>query len=187
MANLGVTVAVLQGDSILLTKREDLEVWCLPGGGVEIGESLAQAAVRETREETGLDVQITRFVGAFSRLGAVGDAHALVFAAEPIGGALQPQPREVVDIGWFRADALPIPLVAWHLQPILAALQGAGEGLAWAVHISLPQTMQLKSRQALYALRDQSSLSRQTFYSQLMDSATIDEELEVGCFDYKSH
>jgi len=53
MPALGINVAVISEDRILLTKRDDFEVWCLPSGGVEEGESLAEAAVRETKEETG--------------------------------------------------------------------------------------------------------------------------------------
>lgn len=180
MSKLGVTVAVMQGEYILLTKREDLEIWCLPGGEVEAGESLVQAAIRETREETGLDVRLTRLIGAYSRLGFLGSIHSLLFAAEPVGGALRLQPGETVDVGWFRADALPSALMAWHQQPIQAALQGAGQGLAWTVHLSSPLTEQVKDRQDLYALRDQSGLARHEFYAQLMHSATIQEELEVG-------
>jgi ADP-ribose pyrophosphatase YjhB (NUDIX family) len=45
MSAITVNVAVIQENRVLLTKREDFEVWCLPSGGVEEGESLAQAAV----------------------------------------------------------------------------------------------------------------------------------------------
>jgi ADP-ribose pyrophosphatase YjhB (NUDIX family) len=55
---LAVNVAVIDGDRVLLTRREDFEVWCLPGGTVDEGESLAEAATREVREETGLDVRL---------------------------------------------------------------------------------------------------------------------------------
>jgi ADP-ribose pyrophosphatase YjhB (NUDIX family) len=60
MINLGVNVAVIEDGRVLLTQREDFPVWCLPGGGVDPGESLAQAAVREVREETGLEVELER-------------------------------------------------------------------------------------------------------------------------------
>lgn len=42
MPGIATSVAVIEGDKVLLTKRDDFEVWCLPGGGVEQGESLAQ-------------------------------------------------------------------------------------------------------------------------------------------------
>ncbi|NTU57100.1 MAG: NUDIX domain-containing protein, partial [Anaerolineales bacterium] len=47
MPGLAVNVAVIHEGKILLTKREDFETWILPSGGVEEGESLAQAAIRE--------------------------------------------------------------------------------------------------------------------------------------------
>ncbi|HEX9332424.1 MAG TPA: NUDIX domain-containing protein [Anaerolineales bacterium] len=57
MPNLAVNVAVIQEGKILLTKRADFETWILPSGGVEDGESLAQAAIGETmelRDQSGL-------------------------------------------------------------------------------------------------------------------------------------
>jgi 8-oxo-dGTP pyrophosphatase MutT (NUDIX family) len=53
-------------EHILLTRRRDNERWCLPGGGIEPGESAAEGAVRETREEVGLDVRVKRLVGIYS-------------------------------------------------------------------------------------------------------------------------
>jgi 8-oxo-dGTP pyrophosphatase MutT (NUDIX family) len=54
MPVFGVTVAVLAEGRVLLQLRADQPVWNLPGGLVESGESLAAAAIREVREETGL-------------------------------------------------------------------------------------------------------------------------------------
>jgi ADP-ribose pyrophosphatase YjhB (NUDIX family) len=51
---------------IILQRRRDNQTWALPGGGMEIGESISACAVRETREETGLDVKITGIVGIYS-------------------------------------------------------------------------------------------------------------------------
>lgn len=51
---------------ILLQQRSDGGQWGLPGGGVEIGESVADAAVREVREETGLRVTVRRLIGVYS-------------------------------------------------------------------------------------------------------------------------
>ena len=58
MTVFGATVAIFANKHVLLTKRDDWAVWCLPGGGLEVGESFAQAAIREAFEETGLHIQI---------------------------------------------------------------------------------------------------------------------------------
>ena len=53
MAMFGVNVAVLDGGRVLVPQRSDLPVWCLPGGFIDDGESVATAAIREVHEETG--------------------------------------------------------------------------------------------------------------------------------------
>jgi ADP-ribose pyrophosphatase YjhB (NUDIX family) len=57
-------VVLLRGDRILLArhKRGEEEYWVLPGGAVERGETAEEAAIRETREETGLEVRIDRLL-----------------------------------------------------------------------------------------------------------------------------
>ena len=89
MPGLAVNVAVIQDNKILLTQREDFETWILPSGGVEDGESIAQAAIRETKEETGLDVELTGLVGIYSRLGNMVPVHAVLFTATPVGGEIK--------------------------------------------------------------------------------------------------
>jgi ADP-ribose pyrophosphatase YjhB (NUDIX family) len=51
---------------ILLERRKDSELWALPGGAMQPGETIAAAAVREAREETHIDVEITGLVGIYS-------------------------------------------------------------------------------------------------------------------------
>ncbi|SCK44527.1 NUDIX domain-containing protein [Streptomyces sp. WMMB 322] len=51
---------------ILLQRRTDNDLWALPGGGMEMDDSLPGTAVREVREETGLDVEITGLVGTYT-------------------------------------------------------------------------------------------------------------------------
>ena len=49
-----------------MIRRTDNDNWAVPGGAIDLGESVAQAAVRETKEETGIDCEITGLVGIYS-------------------------------------------------------------------------------------------------------------------------
>jgi 8-oxo-dGTP pyrophosphatase MutT (NUDIX family) len=64
---LGCSAAIFdEQERVLLTKRQDNGQWCLPSGGMEAGESAAEACEREVLEETGLRVRVKRFVGVYS-------------------------------------------------------------------------------------------------------------------------
>ena len=92
-----VTVVVRNtaGD-VLMQKRVDNDLWALPGGAVDVGETVAQAVLREVKEETGLDVDITRLIGIYSDPnhvieysdGEVRQQFSLCFEATPKGGDL---------------------------------------------------------------------------------------------------
>jgi ADP-ribose pyrophosphatase YjhB (NUDIX family) len=72
--SLVVAVSVVIADengNILLQRRTDNDLWGLPGGAMELGESIGQAVVRETKEETGLDVEPTGLIGIYSDPGHV--------------------------------------------------------------------------------------------------------------------
>ena len=124
MPGLAVNVAVIHEEKILLTKREDFETWILPSGGVEEGESLAQAAIRETKEETGLDVELTRLVGVYSRLSNMSPGYMVLFAAKPIGGEIKCQEGETIAVEWFSFDEIPSPLSLGHQRRIKDAIEG---------------------------------------------------------------
>ncbi len=172
-------IAIIQSGRVVLIKREDFEVWGLPGGGIEPGESLVQAAIREAREETGLEVQLTRLVGLY----CAGNEPSVVFAAQPTGGQLCPQEGEVIDIGFFGAHELPSPLIWWHRQRILDALNGIGGSVVWTQRGCSPFEPGM-TRETLYQLRDQSGLSRQEFFLRYFSrpdhNAEELETLEVG-------
>ncbi|MFI6758809.1 NUDIX hydrolase [Micromonospora sp. NPDC050417] len=64
---VAVTAFVLDGQGrVLLIQRTDNGLWALPGGAQDVGESIAQTVVRETREETGIDVEVTGMVGIYT-------------------------------------------------------------------------------------------------------------------------
>jgi ADP-ribose pyrophosphatase YjhB (NUDIX family) len=131
MPTLGVNVAIIQGKRILLIKRSDSPAWGLPGGAVDDGESVAQAAIREAHEETGLRVKLTRLVGIYSRPNwRYGGDHSILFTAEPIAGRLQTATDETVDARYFDVEDLPDNLLWHHYQRTIDALSGA-VGVVW--------------------------------------------------------
>lgn len=108
--------------TVLLVQPSVDEGWCGPGGTWEPGESLAETARRETREETGIDVELTGVLEV--RLAWTGFAERVdgeregltpredlpggyslgaIFHAEPVGGDLRPEPGEIDAAGWFSA------------------------------------------------------------------------------------
>jgi ADP-ribose pyrophosphatase YjhB (NUDIX family) len=98
---------------MLLQQRADNGRWCLPCGWVEPHETTAEAAVREAREETGLEVSVVQLVGAFSRFAsAVNGPHAMVavvYLCEVVGGVLA-RSDEGLDVRYWPLDAVP----EWH-------------------------------------------------------------------------
>jgi 8-oxo-dGTP diphosphatase len=176
MPNVAVNVAVIHEGKILLTRREDFEVWCLPSGGVEDSESLAEAAIRETKEESGVDVELTRLVGVYSRLGGMSDVHAVLYVGKPIGGKLKTQPGETIDVAYFPFDGLPDDISFGHKKRILDAIHDVN-GIS--VRQELHTVEKKLTRKELYAMRDQSGLSRREFYLQQIGQAEIIEKVEV--------
>lgn len=95
-------------NKVLLTRRQDNGLWCLPGGHMESGESISEACEREVWEETGLRVRVTRLIGVYSsphRLVEYADGNRyhmvnMSFEAEPLSGTLQLS-DETTDFGYF--------------------------------------------------------------------------------------
>ena len=118
-----VGVAVLRSDRILLVRRryEPMQgSWALPGGFLEIGETPAQAAVREAREETGLTVKVAGLLGGFrgSRAGVV----FLCYRAVVKGGRLEAG-DDATDAGFFPLENPPRPFARGPHPHVLARLR----------------------------------------------------------------
>ncbi|MFG3099200.1 NUDIX domain-containing protein [Streptomyces sp. NPDC048182] len=115
------SVIVVDADGrVLLQRRVDNGKWALPGGRMEIGETLPGCAVRETREETGLDVEVLGLVGTYTDPGHVfayddGEVRqefSICFLARPTGGELAVS-DESTEVAWFEpAETDDLPMVA---------------------------------------------------------------------------
>lgn len=107
-------VVVNDAGEILLIRRTDNDNWALPGGAMDLGESLPDAARRETVEETGVEVEITGLVGIYTdprhvihytSNGEVRQEFSVVFVAKPLSG--QPTPSdESREVHWVAPDAV---------------------------------------------------------------------------------
>ena len=116
---------------ILLTKRTDNGRWCLPGGGMDPGESVEEACIREAYEETGLRVKVTRLVGVYTSPdlvieyadGNIFHPVSLSFEAEITGGELGLS-DETTEVGYFTIeDVKTMDLMDHHRARIQDALQ----------------------------------------------------------------
>jgi ADP-ribose pyrophosphatase YjhB (NUDIX family) len=102
-----------EAGEILLVQRADSGVWLYPTGWADVGYSAAEVAVKEVREETGIDAEPVRLIMVLDglRIGITQiPLYSLVFQLQPLGGTLRPHPLECADVGWFAEDALPSPL-----------------------------------------------------------------------------
>jgi ADP-ribose pyrophosphatase YjhB (NUDIX family) len=101
-------VVVNDAGEILMIRRTDNDNWAVPGGAIDLGESVAQAAVRETREESGIECEITGIIGIYSdpkhvilytSNGEARQEFSIVLTARPLSG--QPTPSsESSEVRW---------------------------------------------------------------------------------------
>lgn len=98
---------------VLMIQRSDNGLWAMPGGGQDVGERVADTAVRETKEETGYDIEVTGLVGVYSNPnhviaysdGEVRQQFALCFRARLVGGQLETS-SESPQVKWVDAEEL---------------------------------------------------------------------------------
>ena len=110
-----VNVVVTDDDGrILMIRRTDNGNWAVPGGAIELGESLVGAAIRETLEETGITCEVTGLVGIYTdpkhvihytSNDEVRQEFSIVLAARPVSGDLTPS-NETSEVRWLDLDAI---------------------------------------------------------------------------------
>lgn len=98
---------------VLLEKRSDNHKWGLPGGLLELDESIVQGLVREVKEETNLDIEPSGFLGVFvnpmMRWREKDEAEVICFSfvGKVVGGTLRINDDESTELAWFGKDELP--------------------------------------------------------------------------------
>ncbi|MQY08056.1 NUDIX hydrolase [Actinomadura macrotermitis] len=117
-----VNVIVTNGNGeILMIRRTDNGNWAVPGGAIDLGESVAQAAIRETREESGIDCEITGIVGIYSdpkhvihytSNDEVRQEFSILLTARPVGGSPTPS-DESSEVHWVA----PADIEALQIDP----------------------------------------------------------------------
>jgi len=94
------TVVLNERNEVLLIKGPR-RGWEMPGGQVEEGESLKDAAIRETKEESGIDVEIVKFCGVFQNVS--GSICNMLFLARAVGGTPTTSP-ESLEVGFYPVE-----------------------------------------------------------------------------------
>jgi len=99
---VSAAAVVLNDQNEILLIRGPKRGWEMPGGQVEEGESLKDAAIRETKEESGIDIEIIKFCGIFQNV--TGSIVNTLFLGKVVGGEPKTSP-ESLDVGFF-----PVPV-----------------------------------------------------------------------------
>ena len=111
--SVNVVVTDADGD-VLLIRRSDNQNWAVPGGAIDLGESMVQAAVRETKEESGIDCSITGLVGIYTdpkhvilytSNGEARQEFSILLTARATGGAPTPS-DESSEVRWVSQEDL---------------------------------------------------------------------------------
>lgn len=100
---------VLNDEGEILLIKGPRRGWEMPGGQVEEGESIKEAAIRETKEESGIDVEIVKFCGVFQNVKK--SICNTLFLAKPIGGTPTTS-SESLEVGFFPV-AQALEMIAW--------------------------------------------------------------------------
>ncbi|MCW5876405.1 MAG: NUDIX domain-containing protein [Anaerolineales bacterium] len=119
MFKLGAFAIIRDGDKVLLCHRRDMDLWNLPGGQVERGESPWDAVIREAQEETGLTVVVERLAGVYFKPEA--DEIVFSFVCQAVGGALTLN-VEADRLDYFPISKLPENMSAKQVERIQDAM-----------------------------------------------------------------
>ncbi len=156
VTRIGAMALVLSEDrrEVLLIRRRFMLLWDLPGGEVEPGETPEEAAARETREETGYEVEIVRPLGRYRHPSVYGRGEQIThaFEARVVGGGSVPRGPETGALAWLAAAAARRRMQALQLAILDDALGGVREPAAER-RVDFPRWKLEAARVAFIALR----------------------------------
>lgn len=109
----GVRIMLIQNGRVLLVRQTYLPGWFMPGGGVERGETLEQAARREAGEEIGADMGGLHLLGAYTHFGKHKSDHNVLFLCTDFTFSGK-RDKEIAELRFFPLDALPEGLLPGH-------------------------------------------------------------------------
>src|SRR5215469_10582355 len=124
---VGVGAIIIQDERVVLVKRAHPPIqgqWSIPGGVLEVGEFVREAAVREAREETGLIVKPGELLGVYDRVlrdpeNRVQYHYVLIdFLCRPVGGELSAS-DDAAEVRWFTREELPALKLAEDTQDVI--------------------------------------------------------------------
>ena len=107
-------VVVNDAGEVLMIRRSDNDNWAVPGGAIDLGESMVEAAIRETREESGIECRITGIVGIYTdprhvilytSNGEARQEFSIVLTASAVSGTPTPS-DESSEVAWVRREDL---------------------------------------------------------------------------------
>ncbi len=106
-----IRAAIIENNNILLVQEKMDNKWAMPGGWADVGEAPATAIIRETKEESGLEVIPNKIIGVYdaNRNGRPLEffhAYKIVFLCETLGGSLKAR-AETIAVDYFRFEDLP--------------------------------------------------------------------------------
>lgn len=114
MQDAALAIVIDTNNSILLVKRKDVPVWVIPGGGIDPLESPEKAAVRETKEETGVDVTISKHIATYTPINRLASTTYLFLCTPEKEVAITHQQEEVAEARFFPINSLPLKLFFLH-------------------------------------------------------------------------
>lgn len=137
---IAVYAIIFAEGRILLALRRNINWWNLPGGGMEHGETVDEAMRREVHEETGLEIEVERLVGVYSKP----QKHEVVltFLCRVVGGMLT-ETEESCECRYFAPDALPANTLPKHRQRVEDALLNLPHAIIRAQRSSPEEDQQL--------------------------------------------